>query len=282
MDAEIWIKIALDDLSAAQALYDAKHYRVSYFLFQQASEKANKAFALLSGRLTPGQLNDIKHDQLKIYRKNIVQQEDEIKQLINAFEPFPHTQNHEIINTSALQKYEKSLKQGKSFIDGIRARDMVNISAPELNYLYKQLVNLQKQEIKLPKGIKLKFEKVFLKIADWIGQFQTPEALNAKGGLLKLLEDKEQSKTIYDAVIGMMQITVDLAFIQYTLYACALLTVQHSSLTRYPDAGKNPLLIYTPKLPLVRKQPAFIELLENAIAKMQHFLPPVHQTNELI
>ena len=43
------IKLALSDLKAARILYSEKQFRASYFLFQQASEKATKAFALKFG-----------------------------------------------------------------------------------------------------------------------------------------------------------------------------------------------------------------------------------------
>lgn len=46
---------------------------------------------------------------------------------------------------------------------------------------------------------------------------------------------------------------------------CALLTIQHSTLTRYPENGKNPFEVYTSKLPLIKKQPLFMNLLEDAI-----------------
>ncbi|MDO1499447.1 HEPN domain-containing protein [Winogradskyella maritima] len=47
-----WLNIALNDLESAILLHRNGKYRNSYFLFQQASEKANKAAALFSGDFT--------------------------------------------------------------------------------------------------------------------------------------------------------------------------------------------------------------------------------------
>ena len=61
----------------------------------------------------------------------------------------------------------------------------------------------------------------------------------------------------------------DIMFINFTLYICAILTIQHSSLTRYPSDGINPERIYNRKLPIVNKQMEFIELLTEAISRME-------------
>ena len=59
-----------------------------------------------------------------------------------------------------------------------------------------------------------------------------------------------------------------MATIVLSLFACGILTTQHSSLARYPENGKNPLNIYTAKLPLIKKQILFMDLLEDAIKKL--------------
>ena len=66
----------------------------------------------------------------------------------------------------------------------------------------------------------------------------------------------------------LLQSMLDLAYIKLAISACSILTVQHSTLTRYPENGKDPTKIYTLRLPLVKKQPLFMDLLEDAICKM--------------
>lgn len=268
INENIWIEIALDDLKSAKLLYGAKQFRTSYFLFQQASEKANKAFALLAGEMTTEQLNDIKHNQFRIYRKRLVKHEAKIKTLIDVIEPFNHTRSHEVLNKDVLVSHKDSLHEGLSFIDGIKDRDLVGISLEELNKLYKQILNLEKAKIKMPKSFDKQLRRMWLKIADWIGGFETQEARDIKEQFLKTLEDEAFAKEFEGIIVKWMQVMIDIAVIQQTLYICALLTIQHSSLTRYPEAGKNPMQIYSNKLPLVKKQPFFMDKLEEALTKM--------------
>ena len=75
---KVWIDLSKSDLNSSKILHENGHYRNSYFLFQQTTEKANKAFALISEILTETELKTIQHDQTKIYRKAIVKQEKNI------------------------------------------------------------------------------------------------------------------------------------------------------------------------------------------------------------
>ena len=70
-------------------------------------------------------------------------------------------------------------------------------------------------------------------------------------------------------MIKMLKVTADFSFIFFSLCCSAMLTIQHSSLTRYPANGKDPLKIYTSKLPLVKKRLLFIELLQDALKKLK-------------
>lgn len=74
----IWLNLAKSDLLAAKLLYEHKQYRVSYSMFQQAVEKANKGFALMHGLETDKTLFDIRHDQFKIYRRFLASEENRI------------------------------------------------------------------------------------------------------------------------------------------------------------------------------------------------------------
>ena len=80
-------------------------------------------------------------------------------------------------------------------------------------------------------------------------------------------------KVAYISTLEIMQhlipIQFDSIFIDYTFYSCALLTIQHSSLTRYPKNGINPESIYINELPIVQKQLGFMELLKEAILRLQ-------------
>lgn len=83
LSSEIWLDIAESDLYASKILYEKKQYRVSYFLFQQASEKANKAYALISNQFTETQFENIQHKQFKIHRNLIEVQKKKIDSLLS-------------------------------------------------------------------------------------------------------------------------------------------------------------------------------------------------------
>jgi len=263
---KIWTDLSESDLNSARLLYDNGHFRTSYFFFQQATEKANKAFALLSGLLSDKELKDIQHDQLKIYRKTIVKQESEIKSLIEVLKPYPKITNHELIQKTNFVKYHSSLSEGLSFIDSLRNIDLVNVSTNDLNTIIRELRKLKQTKLKFPKDIKQVFKKQFLEVADWIGHFETQESLKEKNDLINLLDNEEQSKQFYDLMIyQILPMIIEIAFANMTLFFCALITVQHSSMTRYPENNINPETVYNLQLPIVKKQPLFMDLLKNSI-----------------
>jgi HEPN domain-containing protein/uncharacterized protein (UPF0147 family) len=265
-----WIKLALSDLKSSKALYAKRHYRTSYFLFQQAAEKANKAFALYGGLATEEELSKIGHDQFKLYRKSIVKQQAELKHFTHAIEMLPErVRDHEMTGLNAIHSVHTGQIEIIKFIDSLRNKDLVNILAVELNHLYKLLIALRKPDFKLPRNSREVVKAIISNIADWAGNFETPEATTARKELEEMGNDPGKSKEMYKIMIQILRLTMDFAFVFYSFCCCALLTVQHSSLTRYPAGGKDPLNIYTIKLPLVKKQLLFMDLLQDAIRKLQ-------------
>jgi len=78
-----WLAISKEDLQAAKILYLANQYRNSYYFFQQAVEKANKALALFVGFTEEELRKEIGHNQLKIFRKQITNQETGVRELVD-------------------------------------------------------------------------------------------------------------------------------------------------------------------------------------------------------
>jgi HEPN domain-containing protein len=267
---KLWTELALSDLKSSQLLHDNKHFRTSYFFFQQAAEKANKAFVLFAGQLTQKDFKDIQHDQLKIYRKTIVKQENELKTLIQGLEPLEKISDHKLVSTTNLKQYSKSLLDSVQHIDSLRNYDLINISVVDLNYLLRQLKTIKETKIKIPVNYEKKFKNVMLSVADWVGQFETQEAIEGKKEIMNFINNKEQSKQLWEVLVNQIfPLMIDLVFINLTLYFCAIITIQHSSLSRYPDNDRSPENIYIPKLPLVKKQKEFMNYLQDAISKLE-------------
>jgi len=266
---KIWTDISLSDLNSSRLLYKNRHYRTSYFLFQQATEKANKAFALLGGEFTEKDLKKYSHDQMQIFKQLNLHQELKINKLLQLFEPYPQISNHKIFEKTNFIGFQNSLLDGVGFIDSLKNYDLVSISTKNLNSILKQLIKLKDTQLKIP----LEFESVFktkmLDVADWIGQFGTKKAITEKTKLEKLINVEGQSNQLYDLIINQIfPMLIDLVFVSMTLYMCAIITVQHSSLTRYPEDKINPDSIYTKRLPVVSKQKEFMDLLNEATLKI--------------
>jgi HEPN domain-containing protein len=267
--AKLWMDLARSDLKSSRVLHDSGHYRTSYFFFQQTAEKANKAFAHFAGLLSEKEFKDIQHDQLKIYRKTIAKQEAEIKTLVQVLEPYPKVSNHQILQLTNFRDYQKALSEGLCFIDTLRGYDLVNIPVQDINFILRQLNTVKNTKLKIPRNFEDVLKNQVVGVADWLGQFETQEAIFAKTAILGFIDDPDKSKEIYDIIVKqILPMVIDLAFVSLTLYFCAIVTIQHSSLTRYPDNNVNPDNLYTKKLPLVRKQKEFMDLLDKALHKL--------------
>jgi HEPN domain-containing protein len=265
---DVWIQLALNDIKSSRILYEKGEYRNAYFLFQQASEKANKAMWLISGFVTAEELFNLKHDQFKVFRTAIIKQLENVKEIQTILSHYPQAENKAIFENSKLALYKKNLAATQSFFDGAKQLDLVNIPTSELTQLHRKLLSLEKIKLKIPVEADRKVKKNWLDLADWIGNFNTPEAIEAKHQILEYISDPANAKDIVEQIIHSAFIVVEMASIEYTLFACAVLTIQHSSISRYPDEKFNPIELYNLRLPLVKKMPLFVNSLEKAILKL--------------
>lgn len=274
--ARLLTKLSIDDLKSSRILYESRQYRTSYFFFQQSAEKANKALGLFLGIITEKDLFDIQHKQTKIYRKGLVTQEGKANTFTDLIGLFPQVGNHDFVNQINVNEYKKYLQDGLRYIDSLYNLDLVHIPSPDLSYMLRELRKLEKAKtvIKLPKKANQEMKGQLIQLADWIGTFGTTEATQGKKQLEEMLNDDSKFSEFAKDIHELMRVYVDSAFIGMTFWFCAIVTVQHSSLTRYPDSNRNnPMDIYKKRLPLVKKQPEFMDLLWKALVKLQRLLP---------
>ena len=227
--AGIWIKLALSDLKASRLLYEQKQFRSSYFLFQQSTEKANKAFALKFGLAKEDDLKGLGHNQFKLERRFAARKIEELNRLL--------IESQDV--APELEKKHKDLKEGLSALDSLRNQNLVNLSSTEINSLY-----------------------------EWVTQLRIPFKKRVPP-VKKILQDSGDLKPGYLLALGLIQWKLDISFIRLSISACSILTEQHITLTRYPQQGKDPTKIYRSRLPIVKKQPLFMNLLEEVIGKMK-------------
>lgn len=270
---KVWIDISKNDIASSKILYESGNYRNSYYLFQQATEKANKAFALINETLTETELKKIQHNQTKIYRKAIIEQDKRISETIDLLKNIEIPEGLEILSPEQLKIQQKSFKKGISFIDSLRNCDLINIKEKDLNEFIVQIKELKDFEFELPENYNAIIKNKMLEIINWIGQFDTIEAKSAQKEMQEFLNDKKEfDKYVLSYKTIIFPLISDLIFISYTLYCCAILTIQHSSLSRYPSDDINPEDIYINKLPIVKKQIEFVELLKVAVLKMEKMI----------
>ena len=266
---DILLEIAAKDLKASEVLYNQRLYSQAYFCFQQASEKANKAFGLIGNIISNDDLLGIGHDQMKIYKRALVKREVELGNFISIFNESPAMANAPFVKDAGFAKYHSSVKNSVLHIDSLKNYDLLKLSNGELNNLLIQLDELYELKFDTSVVTTQILKDHWEAIIAWVGTIETPEAKQGKLDMEKILSDKNMMQEMVNVIrLGLINI-IDSSFIGSVLYACAFITIQHSSKSRYPFENHNPLTIYNKKLPIVRMQPEFMWYLEKAISKIK-------------
>ncbi|MDX2190781.1 MAG: HEPN domain-containing protein [Bacteroidota bacterium] len=264
---EIWLDIAESDLKASRILYENKQYRTSYFFFQQASEKANKAYALISNQLTDSQFEDIGHKQFKIHRNLIEVQKRKVAFLLsNNIPELPFNKKRSKID---LNKQKEMLNEGVSYIDSLNNLDLVNISSVELNKLINEIKKNIPKEIVLPVNIGTHFEHSFQVLNEWLNQIDNDKVAEYQKNISELSNNKDLKEFLIKLFPIVLKKMGDISFVLIVLLSCAYITNQHVSKTRYPEQNHDPMSLYNKSLPAVKKQLDFMNFLEMAINKLR-------------
>lgn len=264
-----WIDVAKSDLKSSRLLHENGHYRNSYYLFQQASEKANKAFVLYLESLDENELRKIGHNHINIHVKNIEKSENDASQFLSILKmnPAPF-----VFSEENYTEYHNNLQKSLQDINEMK-NDIINLQPNDLMVMAKNLREIKRLKIRHPEKPNKKYKEALIRYSEWIGGFGTPQALEAKEEMLKVLEDKEQMQQIYDATFKQFYpMYFELYFIQYTFFYTSILTTKHETVTRYPDGTNNPETIYNKKLPVIVKQTVFMNFLEEALNKLENRL----------
>lgn len=267
-----WIELSQSDLLSSRILHLAGQHRNSYFLFQQSVEKANKALALSIGFTEDELARKVGHDQMKIYKKNIEKKRLEIEDLILTLEQIPSAQNHDLLKPFNFKEYHASLISSLNDIQNLRQKDLVNISADEINYLLDGVFDNDLEEMALPNRSSSEFRNLLSNVADFIKQFAIQPGQVTNEEFESLIKSEENVLIFHKFLKHQINLMSRMAFVEYIFLTCAFLTIQHSSLTRYFDGEKNPMKIYTKKLSLVRKQQEIMDFFEEGLMEFKRVL----------
>jgi HEPN domain-containing protein len=268
----LWIDIALSDLQSSKILYVSKEYRTSYFQFQQASEKANKSLALFGLDMNAEDLKRLSHNQIKIYKKPLIDQQNKIQKILETFELFPKVKNHPLTQTFRFQEAERILEKANTYVNDLLGKKSLDITTKEIHTMLDELYELEDQKFTIPQKLDLQFIETMRTSIDWIGHFEIPEAHALQRELQDFFDNEKNIQMVYDWLKIMMQFNKTFSFILASFTTCAYFTTKHNESTRYPIDGNNPLKIYTKKLPMIRDQEEIMDVLERALKKFRRFI----------
>lgn len=255
------IEIALRDLKAASILYDNKLFAQSYFLFQQASEKSNKALGVSTELIDEKAAKKLSHDQLEIHKISANSHLLEIEKFIFKLTENPEIQKHKLLNKIDLKSSEKSIIKGLEDLKLLQKLESLNFSRYDYKYFIDTLKELYEFRLKIDKKTKNELNIEIDKYLDFIDKFAPSHyAIEVK----KVFEEGNRV-TILQNLEKFAKYQFKLIFIYYTFFFCAVVTSKHSISPRYPNKNTNPLLVYRKSNPIVKFQPIFMEYLFIAI-----------------
>ncbi|MBJ6368579.1 HEPN domain-containing protein [Snuella sedimenti] len=277
-NAKKWIDIAINDLKASEILYNNEHFSQSYFYFQQATEKANKAYWLLNGVLKEGDFKKISHNQLKPLRKSISNQISDFDLLDSLDEKFSFITENPLFENINLLEQKQNLQFTLSHIDKIHNQKDMDFDESEIKEFLNVLGELESFRLEFPENFSSIFRKNLNLLIKWFENFDTPKAKESIEALNEVLNDDFDSfiLVVKDICINM----IELAYATFVLIICSFLTNKHSNSTRYPEElnGQSPLDFYNNNLSIVRYQSYFIKHLETALSKLKSL--KINENNE--
>lgn len=263
----IFLEIALKDLQSANMLYDKKFYSQSFFLFQQASEKANKALGLSIEVISGNKNMGINHNQIKIHSKTANSQLAEVENTLKKLAKHPEITNHDLFNVIDIISYKQKLQNSVRYLNSIKQEDLLNHSKNDLMNFLDILDELCNVRIILNEKSK---EEIYSNLNIYVDFIKLFGASNSLDELSKAIANENQSEFI-TIIKTVAKHQLKLLFIYYSFYLCAIVTSPHYNLSRYPNEKHNPLVFYKKSNPLIKFQPFFMENLEKAIKLLRKY-----------
>lgn len=266
------LKIAKADVNASSLLYNQKLYPQSYFYFQQATEKATKSYFLFLEIIDKKIAFDVRHNLFKLHKKVLLQAQETNKQAMDFTGMYPFLQVAGL-DRERLVKKHNSIQDDLILFDKLKDYDLINISSKNIKVFLDNLESLNVKVVKMPEDLSQSIKNYFRLLIDDIKMHNSEGAIQMAKALEDSLTDPEWTEFIHVHFKEIIRTVLDSIFIYATIFFTSFLTVQHSSISRYPNNENpeiTPLKIYSRKLPLVKWQPDFLENLKRAITLIEH------------
>jgi HEPN domain-containing protein len=283
------LNIAEQDLQAAEVLYENELYPQSIFYFQQSVEKANKAFALILNIVTERELfNVIGHETVNIFEKAIKHQKNKYEQFDKHLTIIPELKEIRILKNFNVKKEVGNFDLFLFDISEIKEdkNELINISSLDIRRFLKkieiskkdfekQMRNLSKFKINDKSWNKMK--ENFLELYNIVLKYNPVHAEEFKNNFEKIEpnEIEKSLKTYFELSFFAISLSVSLFYL-------ALITLPHSTITRYPQNGSSPAKIYTKTLPIVKKLPELSEIQNNVLIDLRILNKKLEEINAKI
>ncbi len=252
------IAIARDDIKSANILYEQEQYRTSFFLFQQASEKAGKALGIMLGK---------------------IKDEDNMRKYGHAIELMFIKMLQEVADNAAI--VNKAIKEKKLAASNDLTQILTSFNDEFGNSLSNDIIKKGQIEHTTLKEIDKALSVInsmknvdvhnygFGSYTDFMFFLKEHFALNGADDshtLSQVFDSEDFNNIMKNEIIPLM---TELGTAVVSILVCALAVKGHVSVVRYPFSGKSPIGIYTKKNPCVRRQPELLRLLTTSMETLE-------------
>ena len=277
MDEEL-LKIAGKDLHASQVLYENRLYSQAVFSFQQSVEKANKAFALITNQATEKELRkDIGHFAVRIYLKPIEQQKRKYEHFDKHLSEIPELRNTNLLKGFNVRRDIRQFEHFLSYLQELEKNknDSIYLSSWEIRRFLKEIESSKKDTEKCIQNIsKFKITERTLNetkknVLEMYNVFKNYNPIKVEEEINNL--ENIDIKQLEISIKKYVKLLCSISSISASLITLAIITLPHSSITRYPINDLSPVKIYNKKLPIVKKLPDLIDAQDIALKELKIF-----------
>lgn len=274
---DILFKVAVKDLKAAKSLYSQKLYAQAVFSMQQSVEKATKSFGLLLKMTTPTDLQkNVGHKTSKMYLKGMEEYSETMTELQTISANYPQIMTTGVLSKFDFDNFAQKTNQDLNTFKSLKPHSFFNLRLREIENILAQLEECQKGFDKFVEHMDRLDKEILFKaydqIIDTLKAFNTPETDLACEEINQMLGDEEQVEMLMQSMKLYQKMMGVLMPLFMNLYCLGLLFDPHATKTRYPyeDTQSNPLEIYHARMPLIKKLPELMNVLEKSLKTMKN------------
>lgn len=309
---QVFLKLAIEDLRAAEYLLDGKFFPQSVFYLEQSVEKAVKSLGLRLKVITEEEAGtEIGHEAWRIHFKIFNALAEQVQPFRGLLEQYP--QLHENRWIKLVERYSSEFMGKIDELDKLKAqmspkkRDkefralmyklrMLSQSNEQLGKVLEELDRLSDTIRELSKTIeqlaedikKVKETDQYKLLLQQLSSSAPSQYQSYIEELRKLkLSDKDELSTVEDfknLLMVQYERLSKFVFCLFSLFYLSIVFVPHVTTSRYPDGHSNesdPLKAYDANTPLIRMMGRFIDQTKKVLETLDELYRMEEQTRPL-